>query len=104
MALWLTNTKNQLALAKAAPVLPSTVAGLKDAWFQPSATLAVKSAVEEARVLGAKQLLGAIEPFPVLPNQKLVNEAVKDTVQTVLFKQAPVQQSLEALDAKLNAE
>ncbi|MCX5920588.1 MAG: extracellular solute-binding protein [Candidatus Melainabacteria bacterium] len=102
LALWLTNTKNQLALAKAAPVLPSTVAGLKDGWFQPSATLEVKSAVEEARVLGAKQLLEATEPFPVLPNQKLVNEAVKDTVQTVLFKQQPIQPALEALDAKLN--
>ena len=104
LALWLTNTKNQLALAKIAPVLPSTKVGLQNEWFQSSATpLAAQSPMEQARRLGAQQLLRATEPFPLLPRQKLVNEAVDDTVQKLLFEQTPVKPALKALDAKLNA-
>jgi putative chitobiose transport system substrate-binding protein len=103
LALWLTNTKNQLALAKLAPVLPSTVAGLEDGWFQPSKPLAEQLPAQQARVLGARQLLAATEPFPLLPTQKLVNEAVDDTVQKLLFEQTSVKPALEALDARLNS-
>jgi putative chitobiose transport system substrate-binding protein len=102
LALWMTNTTHQLALAKVAPVLPSTIAGVQDAWFQPTKPLEQLSPAEQARVLGARQLLHATEPFPLLPQQKLVNEAVEDTVQTLLYKQTPVQPAIVALDAKLN--
>ena len=59
---------------------------------------------QQAKILGAQQLLRATEPFPLLPRQKLVNEAVDDTVQKLLFEQTPVKPALKALDAKLNME
>jgi putative chitobiose transport system substrate-binding protein len=104
LALWMTNSPNQLALAKAAPVLPSVQPALnavttlpltlKD---QPVKDPVLKRLLTEARQLGVKQLKQATEGMPVLTNQSAVNDQADALVQGVLLGQTSPQQGLARL-------
>ena len=104
LALWITNSPNQLALARAAPVLPSIQPALdaintlpitlKD---KPVKNPVLKRLLTEARHLGVKQLKQASEGMPVLTNQSAVNDQADAVAQSVLLGQTASQQGLARL-------
>lgn len=91
-ALFVTDDANQLAFAKAANVLPSTVAALQDPYFTQVAADAPAS--DQARAISAKQMQQA---EVLLPNRKDVKELQKivyDNLQAAMLGEKPVDKAL----------
>lgn len=91
-ALFVTDDANQLTFAKAANVLPSTVAALQDPYF--TQVSADAPAIDQARVISAKQMQQA---EVLLPNQKDIKELQKivyDNLQAAMLGEKPVEKAL----------
>ncbi|WP_088891395.1 ABC transporter substrate-binding protein [Leptolyngbya ohadii] len=91
-ALFVTNDQNQLAFAKAANVLPSTVASLKDGYFTEVPGSA--PAIDQARAISAKQMQDA---EVLIPNQKDIKELQKivyDNLQAAMLGEKSVDQAV----------
>ncbi|MDH4379335.1 MAG: extracellular solute-binding protein [Vampirovibrionales bacterium] len=80
LALHLTNAANQLALAKAAPVLPSIQSALSNPFFRQTAT-----PIDKARAISATQLLATTQALPLHPRQKDINALSDRAFQSALL-------------------
>jgi len=91
-ALYLTNEKNQLELAKLTNVLAVNDAALKNEFYTKYDK---KDLMAKARVISAKQLNKITPAFVTQNNQKDINNLVNTAVQEILLDKAPKQQVLD---------
>jgi putative chitobiose transport system substrate-binding protein len=91
-ALFLTNDDNQLAFAKAANVLPSTVAALNDSYFTNVAADAPTA--EQARSISAKQMQDAEVLLPTIKDIKELQKIVYDNLQAAMLGEKTVDQAV----------
>ena len=92
-ALFLTNDQNQLAFAKAANVLPSTVKAVSDSYFKD--VPATATTVEKARVVSAQQLQQAEILKPSLKDIKKLQKAIYENLQAAMLDQKTVDKAVE---------
>ncbi|XZN89149.1 MAG: ABC transporter substrate-binding protein [Microcoleus sp.] len=91
-ALFVTNSQNQLAFAKAANVLPSNVDALKDSYFKslpPDAPTA-----DRARIVSASGLEKAELLIPPLKDVKKLQKAIYDNLQAAMLAEKSVEQAV----------
>ncbi|MBD0342621.1 MAG: extracellular solute-binding protein, partial [Microcoleus sp. Co-bin12] len=91
-ALYVTNSQNQLAFAKAANVLPSTVEALQDGYFKNVPTDA--AAADRARVVSASGLTSAELLIPPLKDVKKLQKAIYDNLQAAMLDEKSVDQAV----------
>jgi len=91
-AMFVTNNQNQLAFAKAANVLPSTVQALSDSYFK---TLrADASPTEKARIVSATQLKQAEVLIPAMKDINLLQKAIYENLQAAMLGEKTVEQAV----------
>ncbi|WP_413165514.1 ABC transporter substrate-binding protein [Capilliphycus salinus ALCB114379] len=95
-ALFVTNSSNQLAFAKNANVLPSTVEALKDSYFRP--VQGRNTQEDEARIISAKQMDETDILLPPLKDIKKLQKIIYDNLQAAMLNQKTVEQAI--LDAE----
>jgi putative chitobiose transport system substrate-binding protein len=91
-ALFVTNDANQLAFAKAANVLPSTVKALQDPYFTSEPANATP--VDKARVVSAQQMQSAEVLIPAMKNVKRLQKVVYDNLQAAMLGQKNIDQAI----------
>ncbi len=91
-ALFVTNNENQLAFAKDANVLPSTLKALADPYFQ--AAPANATAIDQARIVSAKQMKDAEVLIPAMKNVKQLQKIIYDNLQAAMLGQKTVDQAI----------
>lgn len=91
-ALYVTNDANQLAFAKAANVLPSTVKALQDSYFQTAPATA--TSVDKARIISAQQMKDAQVLIPAMKDAKQLQKVVYDNLQAAMLGQKSVDQAI----------
>ncbi|MDF5709018.1 MAG: sugar ABC transporter substrate-binding protein [Nostoc sp. S4] len=91
--LFVTNDENQLAFAKAANVLPSTVKALSDSYFKDVPANA--STIEKARVISAKELQHAEILTPTLKDFNQLQKAVYENLQAAMLGDKTVDKAVE---------
>jgi len=101
-ALFITNNANQLAFAKAANVLPSTVKALQDPYFQTAPATATP--VEKARVVSAQQLKDAEVLVPAMKQVKQLQKVIYDNLQAAMLDQKTVDQAIADAAAAWNQQ
>ena len=105
-ALYITNAKNQLALSKKAPVLPSVKAALSDPYFQAKSSkensLQSVDLIEKARIISASQLLRATGGSAPFPEQRDINTQIDYTVQLALLQKKNAKQALTEAQTRIN--
>ncbi|NEP15708.1 MAG: sugar ABC transporter substrate-binding protein [Leptolyngbya sp. SIO4C1] len=92
-ALYVTNDDNQLAFAKAANVLPSTVTALEDSYFTNLPPQA--SPVEVARSVSAQQMGDAEVLIPAMEDVKELQKVIYDNLQAAMLGEKTVDQAVE---------
>ncbi|MHC5596670.1 MAG: extracellular solute-binding protein, partial [Nostoc sp.] len=92
-ALFVTNDENQLAFAKAANVLPSTIKALSDSYFKDVPANA--SIIEKARVMTAKELQHAEILTPTLKDFNKLQKAIYENLQAAMLDQKTVDKAVE---------
>ncbi|MBD2615994.1 MAG: ABC transporter substrate-binding protein [Nostoc sp. ZfuVER08] len=92
-ALFVTNDENQLAFAKAANVLPSTVKALSDSYFKDVPANA--STIEKARVITAQQLQQAEILTPTLKDSNKLQKAIYENLQAAMLGEKTVDKAVE---------
>ena len=90
-ATYVTNDANQLAFAKAANVLPSTVQALQDSYFK---TADQNDAVATARAVSANQMDSAQVLIPVMDGLKDLQRIIYDNLQAAMLGQKSVDQAV----------
>ncbi|PSB41125.1 ABC transporter substrate-binding protein [Cyanosarcina cf. burmensis CCALA 770] len=88
-ALFVTNSDNQLAFAKAANVLPSTIPALADSYFK-SVPTGDKSEMDRARVVSASQLKQAEVLIPAMENINVLKRAIYENLQAAMLGEKTV--------------
>lgn len=91
-ALYVTNDRNQLAFAKAANVLPSTVTALQDDYFKTIPTDA--SPADRARVVSASQMKEAEILIPPMKDIKQLQKVIYDNLQAAMLGEKSVDQAV----------
>ncbi|HEY9699348.1 MAG TPA: sugar ABC transporter substrate-binding protein [Trichocoleus sp.] len=91
-ALFVTNNENQLAFAKAANVLPSTVGALKDSYF--TSIPATAPPIDQARAISAKQMQDAQVLVPNSKDIKTLQKVIYDNLQAAMLKEKTVDQAI----------
>ena len=91
-ALFVTNSQNQLAFAKAANVLPSTLEALGDSYFKSVAADA--TAGDRARIISASGLDKAELLIPPLKDVKKLQKAIYDNLQAAMLGEKSVDQAV----------
>ncbi len=99
-AAFITNAKNQLALAQAAPVLPSVTSALHDPYFS---TAHAKDLMARGRAVSASQLLTATEAYRIQPNQNAINEIINHYVQLAMLGKVRPSVALRQAQDEINA-
>lgn len=99
-ALFVTNNDNQLAFAKAANVLPSTVKALDDSYF--TQVPAEASAVDKARSISARQLKDAEVLIPAMKDIKQLQKVVYNNLQAAMLNQKTVDQAIADAEQEWN--
>ncbi len=97
--LYLTNSKNQLAFSKLAPILPSNINALNDNYFKQ---IESKDLMNKSRAISANQLKNAIVPIPSIKNKKDLYEVSNIMVQSVLLNQKTPKQALDDCEKEWN--
>jgi putative chitobiose transport system substrate-binding protein len=92
-ALFVTNTKNQLAFAKAANVLPSTLEAV-EAYKTELSSAANASPVEQARNISATQLQDAEVLVPAMKDLNKLQKAIYENLQAAMLGEKPVEQAV----------
>ena len=92
-ALFVTNTENQLAFAKEANVLPSTIEGLKE-YRSSLAGTAKTSPIEQARDISASQMQDAEVLVPTLKNINKLQKAIYENLQAAMLGEKTVDQAV----------
>ncbi|MEK0179072.1 MAG: sugar ABC transporter substrate-binding protein [Oscillatoriales cyanobacterium] len=88
-ALFLTNSQNQLAFAKAANVLPSNLDALKDSYFK--SVPADAPTADKARIVSASGLEKAELLIPPLKDVKKLQKAIYDNLQAAMLGEKSVE-------------
>lgn len=91
-ALFVTNDENQLAFAKAANVLPSTLKALQDSYFKTVPTTATPA--DKARVVSASQMQQAEVLIPAMKDIKNLQKAIYDNLQAAMLGEKSVEQAV----------
>ncbi|MEL7142321.1 MAG: sugar ABC transporter substrate-binding protein [Cyanobacteria bacterium J06643_4] len=91
-AIFVTNDENQLAFAKEANVLPSTVNAMADSYFTDLPESA--SPVEVARSVSASQLDDAAVLIPAMEDVKVLQKAIYDNLQAAMLGDKTVDQAV----------
>ena len=91
-ALFVTNDENQLAFAKAANVLPSTVKALQDSYFKTVAATATPA--DKARVVSASQMQQAEVLIPAMKDIKNLQKAIYDNLQAAMLGEKSVEEAV----------
>ncbi|MBD1995889.1 sugar ABC transporter substrate-binding protein [Leptolyngbya sp. FACHB-541] len=99
-ALFVTNNENQLAFAKAANVLPSTVEALKDGYF--TALPAEVTPPDRARVVSASQMEDAQVLLPQIKDVKKLQGIIYDNLQAAMLDQKTVEQAIADAESEWN--
>ena len=100
-ATFVTNEENQLAFAKAANVLPSTVAATEDPYFTDAVEDA--SPVEVARAVSASQLEDAAVLVPAMEDVKVLQKVIYDNLQAAMLGDKSVEQAVSDAAAEWDA-
>lgn len=98
-AAFITNAKNQLALAHAAPVLPSVTEALKDPYFSSAQA---EDLMATGRAISADQLLKATSAYQIQPNQNAINEIINYYVQLAMLGKLPPEDALRRAEKEIN--
>jgi putative chitobiose transport system substrate-binding protein len=101
-ALFVTDPKNQLAFAKEANVLPSTLTTLKDPYFSQVADSA--SAIEKARVVSAGQMKDAEVLIPTLKDIKALQKILYQNLQVAMLGQKSVDDAIKEAEQTWNQQ
>ncbi|WP_404787169.1 ABC transporter substrate-binding protein [Altericista sp. CCNU0014] len=101
-ALFLTNPENQLSFAKAANVLPSTTASLKDPYFNKVAADATP--IDKARAVSAGQMKAAEVLIPTIKDIKSLQKILYENLQAVMLQQKTTEQALKEAEQAWNQE
>ena len=98
-AAFITNAKNQLALSRVAPVLPSVTEALKDPYFEltPDGDL-----MAQGRAISANQLLKATTAYQIQPNQNAINDIINHYVQLALLGKLSPEDALRRAEKEIN--
>lgn len=91
-ALFVTNDENQLAFAKAANVLPSTVKALQDSYFKTLPSGA--STIDRARVVSASQMKQAEVLIPAMKNLNVLQKLIYENLQAAMLGEKTVEQAV----------
>ncbi len=100
-ALFVTNNTNQLSFAKAANVLPSTTAALKDNYF--TQVDAAAPAFDQARKISAQQMSDAEILLPQIKDIKALQKIIYDNLQAAMLDEKPVDQAVSDAAAEWDA-
>lgn len=92
-ALFVTNSQNQLAFAKAANVLPSTVEAVTEYQRQIASDVSA-TAVDLARQISASQLKDAEVLVPAIKNLKLLQKAIYENLQGAMLGEKTVEKAI----------
>jgi putative chitobiose transport system substrate-binding protein len=98
-AAFITNAQNQLALAQAAPVLPSVTTALSNPYFMNKTT---DDLMAEGRKISAQQLLEATEAYRIKPEQNAINEVMSYYVQLAMLGKLTPEDALRQAQSKVN--
>lgn len=99
-AAFMTNAQNQLALAQAAPVLPSVSAALADPYFNQTQS---DDLMAQGRSISARQLLTATSAYQIQPNQNAINDIIDHYVQLAMLGKLPPSDALRQAQTEINA-
>lgn len=102
-ALFVTNTENQLAFAKAANVLPSTKEAVTK-YIQDLDTQNTNTPVEEARKVSAMQLKDAEVLIPATDNLQILQKVIYENLQAAMLKEKTVEQAVQDAAEQWNNE
>lgn len=91
-AVFVTNNKNQIKLAKRVPILPSTRQSYNDIFFQQRAT---DSVIEQARYLSAKQVLNGEVLVPPLPKYSKLRTSFVRNLQSAMVEEKTITEALD---------
>ena len=91
--LYVTNTENQLAFAREANVLPSTVEAVEQ-YIQQLEQETNNTSVAEARKVSALQLQDAEVLIPTIENLNLLQKAIYENLQAAMLKEKTVEQAV----------
>jgi putative chitobiose transport system substrate-binding protein len=92
-ALFVTNDENQLAFAKTANVLPSTVTALADSYFKE--VPATATTAEKGRIISAQQMQTAEVLTPKMKDFKFLQKAIYENLQAAMLGQKTVDKAVE---------
>ncbi len=92
-ALFVTNTQNQLAFAKAANVLPSTVEAVKH-YKTELANVKDAAPVEQARTISATQLPDAEVLVPAMKDLNKLQKAIYENLQAAMLNEKTVEKAV----------
>ena len=93
-ALYVTNTENQLAFAKASSVLPSTVEAVEQ-YIEDIEQQSQTSLKEEAKKVSAAQLKDAEVLIPVREDLQLLQKAIYENLQAAMLEEKTVEQAVQ---------
>ena len=92
-ALFVTNAQNQLAFAKAANVLPSTIKSLSDSYFKDLSANA--TTLDKARVMSAQELQQAEILTPTLKDFNILQKGIYENLQAAMLGEKTVDKAVE---------
>jgi len=98
-AAFITNASNQLALAQAAPVLPSVTSALQDPYFSSTKG---DDLMAQGRAISASQLLKATTAYQIQPNQNAINEIINYYVQLAMLGKLSPENALRRAQTEIN--
>jgi putative chitobiose transport system substrate-binding protein len=93
-ALYVTNTPNQVAFAKAANVLPSTVDGV-DQYVKELSQQSASDPLSQARKVSAEQLKDAEVLIPAQKDLNRLQQFVYENLQAAMLDQKTVEQAVK---------
>ena len=102
-ALYVTNTENQVAFAKEANVLPSTVDGVEQ-YIQDLEAKETVTPVEQARKVSAMQLKDAEILIPAMENLQTLQKVVYENLQAAMLREKTVEQAVQDAATEWNSK
>jgi putative chitobiose transport system substrate-binding protein len=101
-ALFVTNSENQLAFAKAANVLPSSQEAVNK-YIQDIEKEGEKTAVEQARKISAAQLKDAEVLIPAMKDVSVLQKIIYDNLQAAMLGEKDVAKALQDAEEEWNS-
>jgi putative chitobiose transport system substrate-binding protein len=102
-ALYITNTQNQLAFAKAANVLPSTTEAVSQ-YIKELEKQGQVTPVEDARKVSASQLKDAEVLIPAMKNSDRLQKAIYENLQASMLGEKKVEQAVKDAETEWNQQ